>query len=261
MIIRFWKYLLLCSLLSLACGNRQTGSANEETDTASVPKEVPQASVDSVNDPPKSLLEYSSLDTCDGVFEGSYEEAYAFNPIVHRYVPAIAKVLREQTVPHVRVRYEDVVADPSRELERINEHLELPHEEEAIDYGSHRHEKGSFGDPKVEQNTRPVTKSMERWAGEVAADPSKLEMTQRIISELDPEDLAAWGYPVDEIFEPLERAGTAPAPRDDKSLRWQLNPYRLQRKVLLTLKKDIHTSHVGKAVRKVRYYCDVLLRE
>ena len=194
-------------------------------------------------------------------FEGDYEAAYAFNPIVHRYVPAIGKMLREKSVPFVHVRYEDVVSDPSSKLKGIFEHLDLEHEESAVDYGSHKHEKGSFGDPKVDDHSRPVTKSKERWATEMVADASKLEMARQIVSELDPEDLEAWGYPVDDIFEPLDRVRGETQPGPEKSLRWQLNPYRLQRKVLLSLRKDIHTSNFGKAVRKVRYYCDVLLRE
>lgn len=192
-------------------------------------------------------------------FEGDFKAAYAFNPILHRYVPAIANLIREGPVPHVRVRYEDVVERPSEELRRIFEHLELPHEESAVTYGSHRHEKGSFGDPKVDDHDRPVTKSAERWAGELMSDPDKLEMARQIIAELDPDDLAAWGFPAGEVFEPLERAGAAPPQTPD--LRWKLNPYRMQRKVLLALRKDIHTSRFGDAVRRVRYYCDVLLRE
>lgn len=192
-------------------------------------------------------------------FEGDYEAAYSFNPILHRYVPAIATMLREAPVPHLCVRYEDVVADPSTELARIFEHLGLPHEESAVAYGSHRHEKGSFGDPKVAQHDRPVTSSAERWAGELLADRAKLEKARQIIGELDPADLAAWGFPADEIFEPLGHAQAAP--EEELDLRWKLNPYRLQRKVLLALRKDIHSSRFGDAVRRVRYYCDVLLRE
>jgi hypothetical protein len=192
-------------------------------------------------------------------FEGDYRAAYSFNPLLHRYVPAIAKMIREAPLPFVFVRYEDLVSEPSEQLRRIFEHLGLPHEESAVTYGSHTHEKGSFGDPKVERHDRPVTKSAEKWASELKADPDKLEMAREIIDELDPEDLAAWGYPTDELFAPLGRGEAAPQEQAD--LRWQLNPYRLQRKVLLTLRKDIHTSHFGDAVRRVRYYCDVLLRE
>ncbi len=190
-------------------------------------------------------------------FEGDYEAAYAFNPILHRYVPAIGRFIRDRPVPFVQVRYEDLVADPSAELRRIFEGIGLEHEESAVDYGQHRHEKGSFGDPKVDDHSRPVTASKDKWAGELTADPAKLELARRIVSELSDEDLEAWGFPRAEVFAPLEGAAPPPEP----TLRWKLNPYRLQRKVLLTLKKDIHTSAVGTAVRRVRYYCDVLLRE
>jgi hypothetical protein len=193
-------------------------------------------------------------------FEGDYQRAYAFNPILHRYVPAVAAMIREKPVPFVQVRYEDLVADPSQELRRIFEHLGLEHEEGAVNYGSHKHEKGSFGDPKVDDHDRPVTTSKERWADELAADPSKLELSRQIISELNAEDLAAWGYPSADIFEALGHADGGRAAKGF-DLKWAVNPYRLQRRVLLTLKKDIHTSRLGTAVRRVRYYCDVLLRE
>jgi hypothetical protein len=190
-------------------------------------------------------------------FEGDYEQAYAFNPILHRYVPAIARFIRERPVPFVLVRYEDVVASPSSELRRIFEHIGLEHEEAAVDYGQHKHEKGSFGDPKVDDHRRPVTESVAKWASEIMADPAKLRLAREIVSELDDADLEAWGFPRDQLWAPLEGA----APPSEPTLRWKLNPYRLQRKVLLTLKKDIHTNMVGSAVRRVRYYCDVLLRE
>jgi len=39
------------------------------------------------------------------------------------------------------------------------------------------------------------------------------------------------------------------------------NSYTFQRKVMLALKKDIHQRPHGKIVKKLKYYCDVLLRE
>jgi hypothetical protein len=194
-------------------------------------------------------------------FEGNFKQAYQFNPILHRYVPAIATFLREQPVPLVHVRYEDVVQQPAVQLQRIFGHIGLPPEEEAVTYGAHRHEKGSFGDPKVDDHDRPVTQSLERWAQELAVDQEKREFAEQLIAELDPADLATWGYPKDQLLEPLTRAAGSSQTEGRTSLKWQLNPYRLQRKVLLALKKDIHTSQVGRAVRLVRYYCDVLLRD
>ena len=39
------------------------------------------------------------------------------------------------------------------------------------------------------------------------------------------------------------------------------NSHVLQRRVMLALKKNIDTRPHGKVVRKLKYYCDVLLRE
>jgi hypothetical protein len=40
-----------------------------------------------------------------------------------------------------------------------------------------------------------------------------------------------------------------------------MSAYTLQRKVMLALKKDIHQRPHGALLKRVRYYCDVLLRE
>ena len=36
--------------------------------------------------------------------------------------------------------------------------------------------------------------------------------------------------------------------------------YRFKRAVLLRLRQNIHSTPLGAAVKKIRYYCDVLLR-
>jgi hypothetical protein len=50
-------------------------------------------------------------------------------------------------------------------------------------------------------------------------------------------------------------AGGAPAPKPVR------NSYTFQRRVMLALKKDIHSRPHGKLVKRVKYYCDVLLRD
>ena len=198
-------------------------------------------------------------------FEGDWQRARDFNPVVERYVPAIAKFVRAHQggrgVPMFLVRYEDLVDDPATWLRRIFEFLGVPHEDAAIEYGKHKHIKKSFGDPvTVNQHDRPVTDSKEKWATEVRADPAKLELAHRIVESLDPADVAAWGYTGEELLAPLsspgvngngKHAGTLPA----------LSTYRLKRQLMLALKRDIHENQFGKVVKKVRYYCDVLLRD
>jgi hypothetical protein len=190
-------------------------------------------------------------------FEGDYKRAYAFNPILDRYVPAIARFIRQTEVPQLHVRYEDVVADPEKHLKQIFTFMGLEDEPEAVNYGQHKHIKKSYGDPKVDDNQRPVTASVAKWARELANNGEKLSMARGIISGLDPRDLEAWGYPIETLFDAVDEAreGGKEIPKEP------INAYRIQRKILLRLRDNIHENTFGKAVKAVRYYCDVLLRD
>jgi len=187
-------------------------------------------------------------------FAGSYDAAEEQNPIVRRYVPAIGRFVLERPVPFVQVRYEDVVTDPERELRRIFEHLGLDYEPQAVTYGKHQHITKSFGDPmSVEKHERPVTDSIESWAADLLARPEAMRIARDTIESLDAAHLAAWGYPKDSLFDAL--AGRVP-----QRTRTPLNGYRLKKQLLLRVRKNIHRSVLGTAVKKVRYYCDVLLK-
>jgi hypothetical protein len=191
-------------------------------------------------------------------FDGDYEKAWAYNPIPARYVPAIARFLREEKVPLVHLRYEDLVAAPEAALERVFAFLGLPMEPQAVEYGRHEHVKGGFGDPiTVNAHTRPVADRVHRWASDLAAVPAARAFVERVMQSLDPADLERWGYPAAELFAPLAEAGAAPTRLSP------FNGHRLRRKVLLGLKTPVQqdTLGLGRAVRRLRYYCDVLLRE
>jgi Sulfotransferase family len=190
-------------------------------------------------------------------FMGDWQAAHAFNPVVERYVPAMARLLRAAAVPLVQVRYEQLVAAPEAELARIFAFLGLPHDPGAVNYGQRFEAKEGMGDPiGVKQHDRPVTASVEKWVYELKEDPKKLALAQQIAARLDDADLATWGYPRAELFAPMatDKAGTAPKPP-------ALNKYVFQRRVMLALKKDIATRPHGKLLKRVKYYCDVLLRE
>jgi hypothetical protein len=188
-------------------------------------------------------------------FEGDHAAAHAFNPILERYVPAMARFLEERPVPLCHVAYEDLVANPERELERVFAYLGLEHQPEAVDYGKGPGMKKGMGDPiTVQKHSRPVTDSVEKWAAELAADPAKLELAARMIDAIDPAHLATWRWPRERVFEAVSRAGGEP-PTPTR------NSYTFQRRVMLALKKDIHRRPHGELVRRLKYYCDVLLRE
>ena len=189
-------------------------------------------------------------------FDGDWARAHEFNPIVERYVPAIARFLRERPSPLVHVRYEELVAAPEQHMERVFAFLGLPNEPEAVNYGERFSAKKGPGDPiTVEKHGRPVTDSLHKWAAELRADPGKLRLARQMLDSLDPADLELWGWPRERAFDALEQAGGVAPPKP------VLNAYTLQRKVMLALKKDIHERPHGKVIKKLRYYCDVLLRE
>ncbi|UCE86229.1 MAG: sulfotransferase [Deltaproteobacteria bacterium] len=191
----------------------------------------------------------------DSFFDGDPEVAHAHNPILERYVPAIARFLRERPVPILEVRYESLVARPAEHMEQICGFLDLPFEPGMVNYGDHAHSNRGLGDPvTVAKETRPTTKSVAKWAGAMAESPAKLARARRILESLLDEDLETWGYARAEIERQLADARPSGTRR-----RRPWNRYALQRRLLVRLRRNIHRNAFGRLVRRVRYVCDVLL--
>jgi hypothetical protein len=196
----------------------------------------------------------------ESFFNGDYEAAHQYNPILERYVPAIAKFLRADSVPMVHVIYEQLVVDPEDHLKRIFELAGLPNEPEAVNYGQSATVEKGLGDPiGVKKYSRPSTESLEKWAIPVASDPKNVELCRRIVDRLDPDDLALWGHPPNqEFWAPLERAG-ASGLRPPKA-KW--DRYRAQRWLIVKLRAAAQRSGVvRRGLETVRLATDVLLRE
>lgn len=194
----------------------------------------------------------------ESFFDGDFEVALRHNPILARYVPAIARFLRERPVPLVHVIYENLVRDPEREMRAIFDFLGLPFEPGAIEYGSHQLQGKGLGDPTgVSQHTRPVTGSISKWERALAGKERDIELVRKLICELDPRDIETWGYSATEILAALERCRSA---TESKRKRPRLDRYLIQRKILVMLRRNIHHNAFGRLVRKVRFFCDVLLR-
>jgi len=189
-------------------------------------------------------------------FDGDWPGAHAFNPILERYVPAMAAFLRERPVPLLQVAYEELVTEPAAQLERIFAFLGLENDPDAVEYGRAGPAKSGMGDPiTVNREERPVADKIDKWAAELAHDADKRELAEQMIERIDPADLEAWQWPAEALWAPIEMAGGAPAPKPAR------NSYTFQRRVMLALKKDIHSRPHGKLVKRVKYYCDVLLRD
>ncbi len=200
-------------------------------------------------------------------FDGDYAAAYAYNPILRRYAPAMAAFLRRRDVAALHVRYEDLVMAPEAWVKRIHAYLCVPHEPETIDYGASgggeaasRGGAGSLGDPiGVGAHRRPSTASLHKWAAEVREDTRKRAFLEKVIAELDPADLAELGYPVETLWAPLTEGADAPV-RPPGRRRW--TRYRLQRRMIVGLRGMTQkTPALQRLLRTVRLGCDVLLRE
>lgn len=196
----------------------------------------------------------------ESFFESDWQAAHDFNPIVERYVPAIARFLRETSVPRYHVRYEDLVKDPAGHMEKICAICGLEFEPDMVEYGKKQPvEQKGLGDPiGVKQHQRPVTSSIDKWVNGVVGDPVREALLKQMIGSCLPADLETWGYPVDQIYEPLKSAKPASSGKKKSGFDW--DTFKIQRRVLHIMRKDIHNNSLGKLVRKIRFACDVLLR-
>jgi hypothetical protein len=192
-------------------------------------------------------------------FDGDYAAARRFNPILNRYVPAMARLLRERQVPLIQVGYEQLVQQPETEMRRVFVFLGLPFEAGTIEYGQHQHDAKGLGDPlTVNKHTRPVTDSVEKWAIELAQGPAKLQVLRDMIATIDDADLDTWGFPRASFFDPVAAAARGSGrPLSPPPL---LDRFRLERKLLVLLRRNINQNAFGRVVRRVRMFCDVLLR-
>ncbi len=194
-------------------------------------------------------------------FDDDHEAALAHNPILARYVPAIARFLRESPVPRIHLAYEALVADPARHLEEICRFCGVDFQPGMVDYGEQAGagpaRRQGLGDPvTVGRETRPTTGSLEKWAEALASDPAKLAQARRLIEGLLDEDLETWGHPRAALVARLDAITPAAVARPRRA--W--NRYALQRRLLVQLRKNIHRNAFGRLVRRVRTVCDVLLR-
>ena len=195
----------------------------------------------------------------ESFFNGDYAAAQAYNPIAERYVPALAKFLRQRAVPIYHVVYEQLVAEPERILAEIFAFLGVPNEPQAVEYGQFEPAVKGLGDPiGVKQHSRPTTASIDKWAVEIAAHPDRMALCRQIIARLDPADLALWGHPLDAIWHPLEAAGAAGA----GATRKRLDRYRMERYLIVKLRALVQRRpFLRRWLGTVRLGADVLLRE
>jgi hypothetical protein len=206
------------------------------------------------------LATFSSY--ANSFFDGDYRAAHNYNPILSRYVPALAAFLRQTEVPFIHIRYEDLVKQPEAWMEKVYAYIGVPFEKETVEYGASEQDeprRKGLGDPiGVGQHSRPTTGSIKKWVEELSGDAAKRALMQDVIARLDPGDLATIGYPIDTLWKPLEEAGgKTVAPRKSGPSR-----YQVQRKLIVGLRAQAQKGGLfRRLLTRVRLATDVLLRE
>ncbi len=204
------------------------------------------------------LAIYSSY--AQSFFDGDWAAAYRFNPVLERYLGAICQ-WRTRTQAHVHVvAYEALAEAPEEHARALAAFLEIPFVPEMVNYGDVPMTHGA-GDPhQVSRHRSAFTSSIERWKADVAACPERLQLAAEMLARVGSETLMLWGHPYNDIIGELEALATS-EPTLGRAPLPPKNAYALQRKVLLALRRDVHQKWHGRALKQVRYYCDVILRD
>ncbi len=198
----------------------------------------------------------------DSFFDGDDRVAHDHNPLLERYVPAIARFLRTTKVPIHRVQYEDLVRNPEDNARAIADFLEIGFEPAMVDYGqaaeAGKASTRGLGDPTtVSKETRPTTGSLSKWARAATGRPERVALYREILARLPDEDLEIWGHGRAQIMRELDAIDLEgrPAPRP------RLTRYALERRILVAARRRIQPDNtLGRLIRRVREVCDVLLR-
>ena len=195
-------------------------------------------------------------------FDDDWPAAHAFNPILERYVPAIAAFLRDRPVQRmVHVTYEELVDNPQAQLRRICETAGIDYRDDLVRYGEVAVEGAGLGDPiGVAQHDRPTTASVHKWTRNVAGDDVRTTLLQQMVARIDDASLAQWGYDRESLWAPLAQVDPQAAKVQRKHAR-KWDRYAIERRTLLVLRRNIHTNRLGRALKRLRFVLDVLLRE
>lgn len=196
----------------------------------------------------------------ESFFDGDHEMAHKHNPVIERYVPAIAKFLQDPPVPIHHIPYESLVKAPEEHMRSVSEFLGIEFEASMVNYGDGQSQNAAargLGDPmKVATEKRPTTGSLAKWAEQLNGRPERVAQCRSILNRLDDADLATWGFSRQEIEDQL----AAVDPAGPRAAGPKLSRHVLERKLLLALRRRVGENWSGRLVRRVREICDLLLR-
>ena len=196
----------------------------------------------------------------ESFFDGDHEMAYRHNPVIERYVPAIARFLRDRPAPIHPIRYEEMVKSPEEHMRSVSEFLGIEFEDAMVNYGEAAPQASAsrgLGDPmKVASEKRPTTGSLAKWAEQLTGRPDRIAQCREILANLDDADLEIWSFNRQELEEQI----AAVDPSGKAKAGPKLSRHVLERKIMLAARRRVGDNAAGRIVRRVRELCDLLLR-
>ena len=198
----------------------------------------------------------------ESFFNGDYAAAQAYNPILERYVPALANVPARAAGADLPRRLRAAGRRPRAHARpRSSPSSACPNEPQAVEYGRHEPAAQGLGDPDRREEALAADDRVGRQVGgrDRHATPDRLQLCQQIIARLDPADLAAVGPSA------RRRCGSRskpPAPPARHAARKALDRYRLERLLIVKLRALVQRRPLLRRwLGTVRLGADVLLRE
>jgi hypothetical protein len=144
-----------------------------------------------------------------------------FNPELLQGPTAIVAGIEALGDRAIEVSYEDFVADPESELQRICDYLGIDYHPDLVDYGDAPELKGFMQDRTgVGQRRRPDSARAHGWT-RMLDDPQQLEFARGYLAALDPAVLNRLGYDHEELTDAV-RATSARQPRAGNILPWRV---------------------------------------
>jgi hypothetical protein len=188
-------------------------------------------------------------------FDGDFEAAWRFNPILARYLPRQAWLLRCQDLSLHALSFERLVRSPEESLSAVCRFLGLAYDPGALDYQRAPWPRGGEGDPVgAPRHERPEPSRAWAWTGRLARDEAARRVVERQLEGVSDADLALLGWPRDQLWAPLERAGSAPWGRD-----WSRHARR--RRALLWARRALRNDALKPLRQGLRTAWEILDRE
>ena len=121
--------------------------------------------------------------------------------------PALARLVRDAPVPHVWVKYEELVREPETHFRRVCDYLGVPFEEQRDQL--RRERRGVQGPRRSHRRAAPHAPGdvvgQQVGGGDRVATRRRSRSCRSVLDELDPADLETLGYPRDRIVAQLGR--------------------------------------------------------